>query len=115
MLHHYQLQVIMFVRTTLMAPISVDKCDVAPNPKKFKKSSNYVKINKTTNIVDDQVVTASQSATASSSIFRMNHKFTPLFESLHSIMTTLVGSNIITLPSINPLFPSTTSSPNFNS
>ena len=56
-----------------------------PNPKKFHKPNNYVKINKTMNIVDDQVVATSQSATISSSIFLdKNHKFDTLFEYLHS-------------------------------
>ncbi|WP_044908731.1 hypothetical protein, partial [[Clostridium] innocuum] len=58
-LHHYQLQVSQFESNTPMAPIPVDKSDAAPNPNKFQKFNNYVKINKQANAVADQVVVAS--------------------------------------------------------
>ena len=45
-LHHYQLQVSQFERNTLMSLVPVDKGDNAPNPHKFQKPNNYVKINK---------------------------------------------------------------------
>ena len=54
-LHHYQLQVSQFERNTPMAPIPIDKSDVAPNPNKFQKFNNYVKINKQANTIVDQV------------------------------------------------------------
>lgn len=52
-----------------MAPILVDKSDAAPNPNKFQKFNNYVKINKQGNAVADQVALASHNATSTSTIF----------------------------------------------
>ena len=42
-----------------MPPIPIDKSDATPNPYKFHKTNNYVKINKTMNTIDDQVAAAS--------------------------------------------------------
>ena len=48
-----------------MAPIPVDKSDATPNPNKFQKFNNYVKINKQANVV----VVASHNATSASTTF----------------------------------------------
>ena len=69
-----------------MAHVLVDNSDVAPSKSKFHKPNNYVKINKTTNIVDEHAVGASNSIIACSSIFWINHNFTPLFVYLYYIM-----------------------------
>jgi len=52
-----------------MALVHVDKSDATPNPNKFQKPNNYVKINKEKIIVDDQVIVASRGLTSSFSIF----------------------------------------------
>ena len=52
-----------------MALVSVDKSDVAPNPNKFQKFNNYVKINKQENAVANQVVVAFHNATSTSTAF----------------------------------------------
>ena len=69
MLHHYQLQVSQFENITPLAPIPFDKTGKTPNTNKFHKPKNYVKINKTIYIVDDQVVYASLSVATYYSIF----------------------------------------------
>ena len=97
-----------------MAHVLVDKRDASPSNKKLKKPNNYVNINKETNIVDEQVFVASKSY-GFFLHFWMNCKFTPLFESLHSIMGRLVSDYVITLPPIRPLISSTTSIMNFDS
>ena len=68
-LHHYQLQVSQFESTSPMAPIPVDKSELAPNTNKVEKFNNYIKINKQTNAIADQVIVASQSATSASISF----------------------------------------------
>ena len=73
-----------------MAPILVDQSDATPNSNKFQSPNNYVKINKQVNIVVDQVVVNSHNATSAYTIFCLNCTFTPLFESLHSIMNRLL-------------------------
>lgn len=100
-LHHYQLQVSQFESNIPMALVPVDKSDVAPNPNKFQKPKNYVKINKQENVVADQVVAAPNNATSVSTIFLLNHMFNPLSESLHSIMSKFLTSNMITLPPVD--------------
>ena len=83
-----------------MDHVPVDKSDASPNPNKIKKFNNYVKINKQENAVSNQVVVASHNATSTSTAFRLNHMFTPLSKSLHSIMNRLLTANMITLPLI---------------
>lgn len=67
-LHHYQLQVSQFERTTPMYLVLVDKCDTTPNLLFFLEFNNYLKINKQVNLVFDQVV-ASHIATFLSTNF----------------------------------------------
>ena len=86
-----------------MAHVLVDKSDVIPNPNNFQKTNNYFKINKAINTIDDHVIVVSQGVTTSSSIFQMNHKFTPLYKSINSIMTRLVSAIMITLPPVKAL------------
>lgn len=96
-----------------MDPVLVYKSDAAPNPKKFQKPNNYVKINKQENVVTDQVTVTSKNATSTSTTFHLNHTFT-LSESLHSIMNKLLTANMITLPPILPLLPTTMASKSFD-
>ena len=113
-IHHYQLQVSQFESNTPMDPIPVDKSDASPNPNKFEKFNNYIKINKQANAVVDQVAVASHNATSASIAFQLNHTFNSFSESLHYIMNRLLIANMITLPPICPLLPATIASKFFD-
>ena len=98
-----------------MALVLVDKSDATPNPNKFQKLNHYVKINEQASVVVDQVVVAFHNATSASTTFQLNHIFTPLSKSLHSIMNRLLIANMITLPPIFPLLPTRITSKFFDS
>lgn len=62
---------------------------VTSNQNKYQKPNNYLKINRALNTINEQVVITSKGVT-SSTIFYMNRKYTPLFESLQTIMKKVV-------------------------
>ncbi|GLJ19066.1 hypothetical protein SUGI_0342280 [Cryptomeria japonica] len=109
-LHNYQLTVSQMEQSHPMAPS--DKGDSSQQPfGKFKPNRDSIKFNE--NIINNNVNVAS-GVPPISKFFKKERKYTPLNESLHSIMNKLLEQNVLTLPPIRQIDPAKITSPYFD-
>lgn len=78
---------------------------------KFKPTKIFIKFNDTNN---NNNVNATTGVPSVSKFFKRKRQFTPLNESLHSIMSQLLHRNVIKLPPIKQVDPSKLASPYFD-
>lgn len=97
---HYQFQVILLEKHCSMVHVTIANSDTFSHSNKFSKPKNHIKINKTTNIIEYQVVSPSKGMITFPSFHHPNCKYATLFEPFYVVMLKLINDNIIKLPPI---------------